>query len=73
MRIKSQDEWLQEKIFEKEDGKSSRELRRKEIFNKEIKLGRIKDYEVDLQYNEYRKHMMNEILLDRESKGDDQC
>lgn len=71
MRIKTQTEWLNEKIFVRKNDRDYDEVRRKEYLNKLVQIGKIKDYIVQLEYNKYRKYMKNEILLDKESKGDD--
>jgi hypothetical protein len=69
MQIKSQAEWLNEKIFAEETNGDISRLPRKVIYDNRVKLGRMKDYEIDLAYSTYKKHELNEYQLDQESKG----
>lgn len=46
---------------------------RQEMYNRRIQNGLMFDEDINKEYNDYVKWHHNELQLDRESKGDDQC
>lgn len=74
------DQWLKQTIQCDETGRlpslentSLEYVSRQEMYNRRITNSLMFDEDIKKEYNDYLKWYKNEELLDKESKGDDQC